>query len=211
MMKKLVLILLLVLIPSAFAANGAGLKYNFEYVELTERSKHCLNYGVYNPYETDSLILLSAEGDFQNYQLKSEPTSVPANTDANNELRKDICFNIPKVVDSCEDGKTLEGLIVASTVPNSQGIGTALAVSAPLKMKVNCKDSNFNVLFFVIPFLFMMGIYGINHIRNVSKTKRYNRLYSELMFLHKKISSGNYDQSHVDRFNKIRSILLSLK
>jgi len=210
-MKKLSLLLILFIIPSAFAVSGAGLKYNFEYVELIEKETHCLNYGIYNPYDSDSLISLTAEGEFEDFQIESEPTNVPANTNANNELRKDICFKIPKVVDSCEDGKLLKGQVIASTVPTSEGIGTALAVSAPLEMKVNCNESSFNVLFFVVPFVLISTLFGIIQIMRYSKNRKYNKLYSELMYLQKIISSGNFNQSHVDRFNKIRSILINFK
>ena len=210
-MKKLSLLLILFIIPSAFAASGAGLKYNSEYVELIEKDTHCLNYGIYNPYDSDSLISLTAEGEFEDFQIESEPTNVPANTNANNELRKDICFKIPKVVDSCEDGKLLKGQVIASTVPTSEGIGTALAVSAPLEMKVNCNESSFNVLFFVVPFVLISTLFGIIQIMRYSKNRKYNKLYSELMYLQKIISSGNFNQSHVDRFNKIRSILINFK
>ena len=210
-MKKLSLLLILFIIPSAFAVSGAGLKYNFEYVELIEKETHCLNYGIYNPYDSDSLISLTAEGEFEDFQIESEPTNVPANTNANNELRKDICFKIPKVVDSCEDGKLLKGQVIASTAPNSEGIGTALAVSAPLEMKVNCNESSFNVLFFVVPFVLISTLFGIIQIMRYSKNRKYNKLYSELMYLQKIISSGNFNQSHVDRFNKIRSILINFK
>ena len=210
-MKKLSLLLILFIIPSAFAVSGAGLKYNFEYVELIEKETHCLNYGIYNPYDSDSLISLTAEGEFEDFQIESEPTNVPANTNANNELRKDICFKLPKVVDSCEDGKLLKGQVIASTVPSSEGIGTALAVSAPLEMKVNCNESSFNVLFFVVPFVLISTLFGIIQIMRYSKNRKYNKLYSELMYLQKIISSGNFNQSHVDRFNKIRSILINFK
>jgi len=210
-MKKLSLLLILFIIPSAFAVSGAGLKYNFEYVELIEKETHCLNYGIYNPYDSDSLISLTAEGEFEDFQIESEPTNVPANTNANNELRKDICFKIPKVVDSCEDAKLLKGQVIASTVPSSEGIGTALAVSAPLEMKVNCNESSFNVLFFVVPFVLISTLFGIIQIMRYSKNRKYNKLYSELMYLQKIISSGNFNQSHVDRFNKIRSILINFK
>ena len=210
-MKKLSLLLILFIIPSAFAVSGAGLKYNFEYVELIEKDTHCLNYGIYNPYDSDSLISLTAEGEFEDFQIESEPTNVPANTNANNELRKDICFKIPKVVDSCEDGKLLKGQVIASTVPTSEGIGTALAVSAPLEMKVNCNESSFNVLFFVVPFVLISTLFGIIQIMRYSKNRKYNKLYSELMYLQKIISSGNFNQSHVNRFNKIRSILINFK
>ena len=210
-MKKLSLLLILFIIPSAFAVSGAGLKYNFEYVELIEKETHCLNYGIYNPYDSDSLISLTAEGEFEDFQIESEPTNVPANTNANNELRKDICFKIPKVVDSCEDGKLLKGQVIASTAPTSEGIGTALAVSAPLEMKVNCNESSFNVLFFVVPFVLISTLFGIIQIMRYSKNRKYNKLYSELMYLQKIISSGNFNQSHVDRFNKIRSILINFK
>lgn len=210
-MKKLSLLLILFIIPSAFAVSGAGLKYNFEYVELIEKETHCLNYGIYNPYDSDSLISLTAEGEFEDFQIESEPTNVPANTNANNELRKDICFKIPKVVDSCEDGKLLKGQVIASTVPSSEGIGTALAVSAPLEMKVNCNESSFNVLFFVVPFVLISTLFGIIQIMRYSKNRKYNKLYSELMYLQKIISSGNFNQSHVNRFNKIRSILINFK
>ena len=210
-MKKLSLLLILFIIPSAFAVSGAGLKYNFEYVELIEKETHCLNYGIYNPYDSDSLISLTAEGEFEDFQIESEPTNVPANTNANNELRKDICFKIPKVVDSCEDGKLLKGQVIASTVPSSEGIGTALAVSAPLEMKVNCNESSFNVLFFVVPFVLISTLFGIIQIMKYSKNRKYNKLDSELMYLQKIISSGNFNQSHVDRFNKIRSILINFK
>ena len=210
-MKKLSLLLILFIIPSAFAVSGAGLKYNFEYVELIEKETHCLNYGIYNPYDSDSLISITAEGEFEDFQIESEPTNVPANTNANNELRKDICFKIPKVVDSCEDGKLLKGQVIASTVPTSEGIGTALAVSAPLEMKVNCNESSFNVLFFVVPFVLISTLFGIIQIMRYSKNRKYNKLYSELMYLQKIISSGNFNQSHVNRFNKIRSILINFK
>ena len=210
-MKKLSLLLILFIIPSAFAVSGAGLKYSFEYVELIEKETHCLNYGIYNPYDSDSLISLTAEGEFEDFQIESEPTNVPANTNANNELRKDICFKIPKVVDSCEDGKLLKGQVIASTVPTSEGIGTALAVSAPLEMKVNCNESSFNVLFFVVPFVLISTLFGIIQIMRYSKNRKYNKLYSELMYLQKIISSGNFNQSHVNRFNKIRSILINFK
>jgi len=210
-MKKLSLLLILFIIPSAFAVSGAGLKYNFEYVELIEKETHCLNYGIYNPYDSDSLISLTAEGEFEDFQIESEPTNVPRNTNANNELRKDICFKIPKVVDSCEDGKLLKGQVIASTVPSSEGIGTALAVSAPLEMKVNCNESSFNVLFFVVPFVLISTLFGIIQIMRYSKNRKYNKLYSELMYLQKIISSGNFNQSHVNRFNKIRSILINFK
>ena len=42
----------------------------------------------------------------------------------------------------------------------SEGIGTALAVSAPLEMKVNCNESSFNVLFFVVPFVLISTLFG---------------------------------------------------
>ncbi len=210
-MKKFTIILMLLLIPSTFAMSGAGLKYNFEYVELTEKSTHCLNYGLYNPYDSDSYLVLNAEGEHAEYQVKSKSVLVPGNTGVDDEIRHDLCFKFPKLVESCEEGLLLSGKAVAKKDAESEGIGTALAVSSPLDIKLTCKDSNFNVMFFIIPFIFMLSMFGFFYIRKASRNKKYNQLYSELMFLHKKISSGNYDQSHVERFNKIRSILLSFK
>jgi len=212
-MKKFTFLLILFLLPSTFAIGGTGLKYGFEFKELTEKSEHCLTYGVYNPFDEDSNIILSAEGDYSEYQLENKPTFVPANTGSSNTINKDICFKFPKIVESCEEGKLLSGQILASTVSTeNSGIGTALAVSAPLDIKLICNENNnVNFIYFTIPGILILGLISLVHIRKNSRTKKYNKLYSELIYLQKIISSGNFNQSHVDRFNKIRSILINFK
>ena len=150
LMKKLALILLLgiMLITPALATKGVGIAWDAESAILLEGKKSCLSYGVYNPFDEDVDITLSAKG-LEELNPKSETKFVKAGTPHSSAETINICFKVPRLYENCEvPEKTITGEIVASEAPSSikgvTGSATVAMASVPLSIKVSCNPSKLN-------------------------------------------------------------------
>jgi len=141
-------VLALLLVPPAMATKGVGIRYGVENAFAEENKVTCVNYGVYNPWDEDVNIILTAGGELAQFALASESVFVPANTVSSEAIRTDICFDIPKVYErGCIEGqKVYSGEVVAkeaAQLSNVQGSGSATSVvaSAPLSLNIMCIDA----------------------------------------------------------------------
>jgi len=143
-------------LASSNATVGIGLGWFTEQVYAKENSIHCVEYVLYNPFDTDVFGYLSATKELQSLAIPEEAKLIPANTSVKNAIKTRICFNIPKVYPehcavgiicwrSCKDveEKVFEGEVVAaytveSTKPHGSVVGSS--VSAPLKIIVKCEE-----------------------------------------------------------------------
>ncbi|MBU4482065.1 hypothetical protein KKC16_01270, partial [Patescibacteria group bacterium] len=101
------LFFLLTLINSSFASAssvGMGIKWYTESEIVDENIKHCVVYGLYNPYpfDTDVEGYLEASGQLEVLYIETTSTLVPKFTNSTNAIPIEICFNVPKVYnESC--------------------------------------------------------------------------------------------------------------
>ncbi len=153
----LVLALVVLMASQASARKGVGLKWSTETEIVNENSEHCIEYGVYNPWDEDVRVSLGVGGELQQVvtSQESEVKLIPAHTYHNESIPVTLCFTVPKVYkedcmlgdflceQKCEQDQVVyNGEVVANEVKEggagAMGSATALGVSTDLKLKVNC-------------------------------------------------------------------------
>jgi hypothetical protein len=142
------------------ARKGVGIVWDTETEIVIENTEHCVQYGIYNPWEEDVTAALSVSADLQKIITKQESQAklVQAATDHDVAVPIEFCFTVDNVYEEdCLVGKFIceqtcqaeqvvyEGKIVAmeaSTGTSAEGAGSAttLGVSVPLKLKVKCSE-----------------------------------------------------------------------
>jgi len=149
------LVVLILMIPAVDA--GVGIVYGVERAEIEEELVTCVAYGVYNPWEDNATVKVSARGEFANFTMESETVDIPSRTKHQDALPIDICFDIPETYEKeclfwkigckkeCGEEVQYQGEIVASEVVEYAGGVTGSkvtgAVTAPLTLRINCKET----------------------------------------------------------------------
>lgn len=183
-------IMILIMIPQIFA--GVGIKWDQDSKLVNEGERTCLTYSVYNPWPEETWVAIEVEGDIQSIitDKQSETKLIPSNTPSKSAIPVEFCFVIPdlypedcwiadKLVckkDYQGEIKTYVGEVVVKSVPSpmaSEGSGgstTAMAVSAPLRIRVNPNNHprNFTFFYIIIAAICLLIILGVLY-------KRYSR------------------------------------
>jgi LPXTG-motif cell wall-anchored protein len=159
-LAAIVLLCLLVVPQGALAAKGVGIVWSTQTEAVTENSRHCITYGVYNPWDEDVTALLSVSSALSPVVVGEEsiPTFLPAETMHDDAKEIELCFYVPKVyTDDCLVGNFLfceqtcsepevryDGEVIVMEAPSgsggAMGSSTAMGVSAPLTLRVLCNE-----------------------------------------------------------------------
>ena len=178
-MKKVFVNLIFIFLFSIYlfsiVSAGVGVRWNQETALLPENSKVCLTYGIYNPWPTDSYVKVQLSDSLQPIVESQENVvdSVPKYTYSNSSLPVHFCFQTPKVYkkdcllfdqflckqDCSEPLKVYEGEVQVMEVSEasvasggSGGSTTAMSVSAPLRVRVQCikHGTDYNLLYIIL-------------------------------------------------------------
>ncbi len=179
-MKKsvipLAVLFVLVLSVVPIVSAGVGLKWSQETALVPEHSNVCLTYGVYNPWPTTSYIKIQLSDSLKNITTSTTSNQVdkiPAYTYSNSTIPVKFCFETPTVYkENCllfgallcsqncsQPMKEYSGQVEVHEVSSSNlssggsgGSATAMSVSAPLKVKVQCiaHGTDYSIVYLVV-------------------------------------------------------------
>jgi hypothetical protein len=155
MRLKLLFVTLLLVLPTVNA--GVGIVYSSEIIQVPENRVSCVEYKVYNPWEGDTYVKVSARGDLSNIVQDSKTIPLNSNTFYRDAVPIDICFSIPKVYEDdclfwkigCKRACSNEefeysGDVIALEMSSSetQGTGSQIrgSVTAPLTIRIKCEE-----------------------------------------------------------------------
>jgi len=187
-----------IFIFSSFVSAGVGIKWGQETALIPESTSTCMTYGVYNPWPRDSYVKIDVSDNLKPIltEAKSEVKYVPAQTASVNSLPVEFCFRTPKVYekdcllfgclickqDCKESQKVYTGEVILSESPKEAAIGgtggssTTMAISAPLQIKVQCKESprNYSLVFVCVAVvaLLLLGVSFLKKKGSVKSKKR---------------------------------------
>ncbi len=152
-----IVILAVLLLPAmSVARKGVGVVWDTEIEIVNEDSVHCVQYGIYNPWEEDVTALLSVSDELKEVIVseKSEAKLINAGTTHKEAVPIEFCFQIANIYpedclvgnficeQKCSDEEvSYSGKIVAMEKPGTStgsGSATSLGVSVPLKLRVRC-------------------------------------------------------------------------
>lgn len=171
--------LFLMILPVNFVSAGVGIVLERESLLVDEGEKACLVYGVYNPWPEESIVSIELSEQLKGIivQQESETKIIPANTASANAIPVNFCFMAPKIYsedclvgnylckqDCKEEQKTYSGEVLVKSVSSKAnvtgGSTTAMAVSAPLSIKVKCSahSRNFTLVYIIIAVIASIGI-----------------------------------------------------
>ena len=176
--------------PLASARKGVGIVWMTQTEIVNENSMHCVQYGVYNPWDEDVKIGLSVSNELKDLvdEQKSEVKTVPANTMPDNPVPIEFCFKIKDVYpkecilgtlckQTCEGNDVVyEGKVQAIETPDNENTGTgskaSIGVSVPLKLKVKCVpgDRDWTALYILL-IIIALAVIGYVVYQKVTKSK----------------------------------------
>lgn len=158
--RKALLFVLMFFVGVSFVSAGVGIKSYQESLLLGEGEKGCLNVGAYNPFVTDTYVLVGVSEELQEVLTKQSADTklLPAKTSSDDALNLEFCFKVPRVYSrdclvgdficeqTCtEDQKVYEGEVFLQSVPAPTEIGgtggssTKMSVSHPMRIRVACE------------------------------------------------------------------------
>lgn len=164
MMKYIIAIaLFLVMLSPVSAAPGAGLVYGVESAIVNTNQVACVDYGIYNPFDVDSQITLTAEGELAELIDSSDSKFIPSGTSKDDAVAAQICFAAPDLRTrtctipfilcdySCEYLEEIyEGQVLASPELPSElggsGSSVGMAIAAPFTLLVRCEGEGYDYL-----------------------------------------------------------------
>jgi len=193
-LKIVQVIFVIVILNLSFVSAGVGIKWDRESALVNEGEKTCLTYNVYNPWPEASYVAIEVSDDFGELkeiltEQESEEKLIPAETSSAEAIPIKFCFKVPKVYErNClvgsficeqkcnEEQKIYDGEVSVKSIPPPTDIGgsggstTSMAVSAPLKIRVNCNaHSRDFTLIYVLLALISALIVGIIIYRKYRK------------------------------------------
>lgn len=173
--NKLLMFGIVVIFLMGFVSAGIGISWDQESALVPEKTKTCLTYKVYNPWEKDVYAKIVLSEDLQEIvsSEESEIQFIPAHTSSKEAIPVTFCFKTPNIYerdcligdslickqDCNEPLKLFEGEIEVielseeeAKINSAQGSKTAMSVSAPLRVRVQCiqSDRNYSVVYALI-------------------------------------------------------------
>lgn len=211
LVKKILPSIVLLLLMTSLVSAGVGLRWEEQSRQIYAGERTCMTYSVYNPFDSDEYVAISVSEELETVLdlQELEGTLIPAQTSSSEAVPVEFCFTTPEDVyprdcwvGSGEDGsfnlfcktlcegqeqKAFEGEVVVSSVPAPQevsgagGSATAMAVSAPLNLRVQCRESPRNLMpiYLVLVVVALVGLYVTVHNRK-PKAERYAEEMEEL-------------------------------
>jgi len=194
--KELAIIVGILFLILPMISAGVGISWNQESSLIPEQTKTCLTYKIYNPWEQDSYvkIVLSEELEKIVTSQESEMKLIPAQTSSSEAMPVNFCFKTPVIYEkdcwigkslickqSCEqEMKVFEGEVEVKEIDESEingggsgGSKTAISVSAPLRVKVQCVKHNRNYsLIYLLVALIAAVLLTINIFRKKKSKKK---------------------------------------
>ena len=149
---------ILLLSPAASARKGVGILWITEKEIVNELSPHCIEYGVYNPWDEEVNAMLTVSEPLKPvvHGEESETKLIPGGTTHDKAQNVRLCFQVPKVYPAdcligelvCEQtcqaeevsykGEVMVMEVKAAGTTGAMGSATALGVSVPLSLRVRC-------------------------------------------------------------------------
>ena len=168
-------IIFVIILSTASATVGIGIKWFTEAEYVKEGSTHCINYGLYNPFDTDVYGYLTASKELEPLYSTEDAKLIPANTPSANVFMTEICFKIPKNIypkscilgTMCErrcqgvEEKSFKGEVVAAyqiQQISGSGSSTGSSFAAPLVLKMRCEEKKRNYLVLVAVIVIIIAI-----------------------------------------------------
>lgn len=175
----IIFLIALLFIPTVMARKGVGIVWNTETELVDAGSTHCVEYGVYNPWDESVNVELTVSDELKDVVLsqESEVKLVQADTTHDKAVPVEFCFKVADVYEKdcllgaalCEQRCDQEQVVFEGTIqaseksersPESSGSSTALGVSVPLKLKVRCTPypRDWTALYILIIVLALIGL-----------------------------------------------------
>ncbi|MFA5953204.1 MAG: hypothetical protein WC812_01295 [Candidatus Pacearchaeota archaeon] len=196
--EKILFLSLVLTLILPLATAGVGVKWSKESSLVSENSKVCMSYDVYNPWPQDTYATISLSPELMEIidYIGSDIVFLPNETSSTNAIPVEFCFKTPKVYekdcwvgdvffckqDCLEEMKTYEGeVLVMETSPDqssqsAQGSATKMSVSAPLRIRVQCEaqNRNFSALYVLVGLIALILLI-INLVKN-KKSKQNKKI-----------------------------------
>lgn len=172
--KKIFVFSLVLFMILPLVNAGVGIRWDKESSLVPENTKTCLTYNVYNPWPEDSYVEIRLSEELMEIvsKMSSEVEFVPSGTSSLDAIPVNFCFKTPKVYErdcllfnslickqECqEETKTYSGEVEVLEVGSLEGAGgaggsaTAMSVSAPLRVRVQCVEHkrNYSVVYITV-------------------------------------------------------------
>jgi hypothetical protein len=173
-MKYLLLAISLVFMLS-FVSAGVGISWDKESALIPEKTKTCLTYKVYNPWDKDVYAKIELSDALQEIvsSYENEVKFIPKETSSAMAIPVNFCFKTSKIYkrncwignrfickqECTEDMKVYSGEVevieiseAAFEASGAGGSATQMSISAPLKIRVQCiaHDRDYSLIYIVI-------------------------------------------------------------
>lgn len=193
--KILLFVLVSFMLVSPIVSAGVGLSWTQQSSLVPENTKTCLTYKVYNPWPVDSYVEIALSEELMEIvsSWSTEITFVPKETSSSEAIPIEFCFKTPKIYErDCWIGSSLickqecteemkiyngEVEVMEASESDLSGAGaggsaTAMAVSAPLTIKVQCIPHSRNLTLIYVVIAVIAGVLlAINLFRKKKKKK----------------------------------------
>jgi len=179
--KILLFIFVGFMLVSPVVSAGVGLSWTEQSSLVPENTKTCLTYKVYNPWPTDSYVEIGLSEEIMEIvsSWSTEITFIPKETSSNQAIPIEFCFKTPRIYErdcwignnlickqECnEETKVYNGEVEVMEASSSDlteagagGSATAMAVSAPLAIKVQCIPHSRNLTLIYVLIAVIAGI-----------------------------------------------------
>jgi len=171
--------LILLEIPFVSADVGVGIRWKSEELNLNEFEERCVQYSVYNPFDTEVNAKLSVERGLESYVSKIEPREfkIPAFTgNATDNAAKlankqdiSVCFKSNLLRWPPFYPVSIKGVVLASAGAGEitgSGSSAVSVVQAPITLNVGSLTVFYE---FVIALVFVLGIIAFFALRKLKK------------------------------------------
>jgi len=156
---KLIVLCLMTFAFISFVSAGIGIRSYQESALVNENNNACLTYGAYNPFSTDTQVIIGISDSLKEVLVEQEAESklIPAGTSSDKAIPLKFCFKAPKVYsedcliagfickEECKEEQKsyvgeveLRSISTSLTIGGTGGSATSFSVSSPLRIRVNC-------------------------------------------------------------------------
>jgi hypothetical protein len=209
-LKFILFLSLLFTLPLAHA--GAGIVYGTESISVEDEGQHCVQYGLYNPWEGNVTLSLSAGGEIAKFASQAQEIFVPSLTYHDKAIGSELCFAPQVFAKDClignfflcrktcpEEAKSFKGEVLVTEVRAAAGGGTGSAASAsasaPLSITVTCKPYERNwfpvIALSIIIVISIVAILVIKQLRkpvtHAKKLAKYRKMQERLKKMKKRL------------------------
>ncbi len=195
MKKKVIGFLMVILLVFPLVSAGVGISWNKESSLVPENTKTCLTYKIYNPWSDDSYAKIRLSEELMEIVESSDAESkfIPAETSSLEAIPVEFCFKTPKIYErdcllfdtflckqEClEDMKVYEGEVEVFEVPNpveaggAGGSATAMSVSAPLRVRVQClpHSTDYSLIYILVAVIAAI-LLAVSYLKKRKKGKK---------------------------------------